>query len=285
MKVFLVPNLDKEHTVSCVEEVCRQLTQRGVACWMESCFEPAFSHLPLTFGQFEPALESCDVVITVGGDGTILHTAKSVMQYKKPILGINTGRLGFLATLEMHQLDRLEGLITGDYRVEERMLLRISHYRGTGCRYYFALNDAVLSKGSSHIIDFDLYCGNDLVVRYTANGVIIATPTGSTAYSLSAGGPIVSPFAQAMVMTPICPHSLTGRSMVFGAQENLSLRINEKNTGEAFLEIDGETNIPVSQGDEIVIGRAEEKIKLINIGNRPFYDIVNQKIMKRDPLL
>ena len=86
-------------------------------------------------------------------------------------------------------------------------------------------------------------------------------------------------------MTPICPHSLTGRSMVFGAQEKLSLRINEKNTGEAFLEIDGETNISVSQGDEIVIGRAEEKIKLINIGNRPFYDIVNQKIMKRDPLL
>ena len=285
MKVFLVPNLDKEHTVSCVEKVCRQLTQQGVSCWMESCFEPAFSHLPLTFEKFEPALESCDVVITVGGDGTILHTAKSVMQYKKPILGINTGRLGFLATLEMHQLDRLEGLITRDYRVEERMLLEIFHYSVAGCRHYYALNDAVLSKGSSHIIDFDLYCGNDLVVRYTANGVIVATPTGSTAYSLSAGGPIVSPFAQAMVMTPICPHSLTGRSMVFGAQEKLSLRINEKNTGEAFLEIDGETNISVSQGDEIVIGRAEEKIKLINIGNRPFYDIVNQKIMKRDPLL
>lgn len=285
MDVFLVPNLDKVGTLPCVGEVLSLFSAMGYSCWMSETFRPHFAALPVCFDRPEQILPRCGLVVTIGGDGTILHAAKDAMLHEKPVLGINTGRLGFLTTLEMQQLSKLALLKSGEYRVEERMLLEVRHEMPRSVNTYFALNDAVLSKGASRILDFDLYCEEHLVARYTADGMILATPTGSTAYSLSAGGPIVSPQAEAMVMTPLCPHSLMARSMVFGGEETLTLRMNPRNKGEALLEIDGETSIPVGRNDLISIGKAPVKVKLVNIGSRPFYEIVNQKIMKRDQIL
>lgn len=285
MDIFLVPNLDKAGTLACVEEVSSRLAAMGYCCWLQEGFRSQFGTLPVHFDSPEQILARCGLVVTIGGDGTILHAAKSAALQDKPVLGINTGRLGFLATLEMQQLSQLALLKTGEYQVEERMLLEVKRETPQGVDSRLALNDAVLSKGASRILDFDLYCQEHLVARYTADGVIISTPTGSTAYSLSAGGPIVSPQTEAMVMTPLCPHSLMARTMVFGGGETLTLRMNPCNKGEAHLEIDGETSIPVGQDDRISIGKAAAKVKLVNIGNRPFYEIVNQKIMKRDQIL
>ena len=285
MDVFLVPNLDKVGTLACVEEVSSRFAAMGYCCRMSEEFRFQFGALPVEFDSPERILSRCALVVTIGGDGTILHAAKSAARHDKPVLGINTGRLGFLATLEMQQLSQLALLKTGEYRVEERMLLEVKIETPQGVSSHLALNDAVLSKGASRILDFDLSCEEHLVARYTADGVIIATPTGSTAYSLSAGGPVVSPRTEAMVMTPLCPHSLMARTMVFGGEETLTLRMNSCNKGEARLEIDGETSIPVGRDDRISIGKAAEKVKLVNIGSRPFYEIVNQKIMKRDQIL
>lgn len=285
MDVFLVPNLDKEGTQACVKEVCARFEAMGYGCWMGEEFRFQFGELPVRFEPPAQALDRCGLVVTIGGDGTILHAAKSAARHGKPVLGINTGRLGFLATLEMQQLSQLALLKTGEYRVEERMLLEVTVETPQGRSAHLALNDAVLSKGASRILDFDLSCGEHLVARYTADGMIVATPTGSTAYSLSAGGPIVSPQTEAMVMTPLCPHSLMARTMVFGGEETLTLRMNCRNKGEAHLEIDGETSIPVGKDDRISIGKAAAKVKLVNIGSRPFYEIVGEKIMKRDQIL
>ena len=173
----------------------------------------------------EPSL--IDMVVTIGGDGTLIHSAEKALTLDKPIVGINSGRLGFLTELEQNELDNLQQLVDGKFEIQERMVLAVDHYHRSGERdHYLAVNDAVISKEdmNARVADIDVVLRSGYVNGYRADGLIFSTPTGSTAYSLSAGGPIVCAGMQAIIVTPICPHSLFFRSMVYGPQEELTIQ-------------------------------------------------------------
>ncbi len=238
-------------------------------------------------GRFPPEdadqlIAASDVVVALGGDGTIIHTAKRAAACNRAVLGVNCGHLGFMAGLEADELEHLSALIDGKYSVEERMLLRVQVLRDGGeARAYLALNEAVVSRGSfSRMIELEVYSGGEPVVRYCADGVIIAAPTGSTAYSLSAGGPIIDPRVDCLLMTPVCPHSLYARSYIFSAGARLSVRplLEER---ETYLTVDGEEGTALHPGEEVHISRADTVVRLIKIKSGDFYDILNQKLMDR----
>ena len=229
--------------------------------------------------RVEDSLLSCDLFIAIGGDGTIIHTAKLAASLGKPILGINAGTLGFTAGLERHELGLLPRLVQGEYREERRRMLSVELESQKGAsQSFYALNDAVLSGEPAKIIDYQMVLGSRSY-RYRADGFIVATPTGSTAYSLSAGGPVIEPSMDCLVYTPICPHSLFDRSILFSPQSQLVIQIPE-NTGRLYLSVDGETPLEVFTGDLLRFRQADRFARFIRLGGRNFYDILNQKIIE-----
>ena len=281
---FLIkPNLRKKDADRCARRVCGLLRAMGAAPVMEEAMAPEFSDCPgVEFLPAGKAMEECTACIAIGGDGTILHAAKQALKFEKPVLGINLGRLGFLATLEADQLDKLELLVSGDYQVEERMLLDVELQKGSGSRRYLALNDAVLSKGElSRVVDIEASCRGRLVSRFRADGVIAATPTGSTAYALSAGGPVMDPALDCISLTPICPHSLVSRTILFEAGSQLEIRAAGADNGPLFLTVDGEEGVPVRETDRLLIRKSSTSARIINLSGKRFYEVLNEKLLGR----
>ena len=225
-------------------------------------------------------LLSCDLAVVLGGDGTLMHVAKAA-DGELPILGINGGRIGFLAGLEIHQLDRLNRLIDGRYTTEQRMMLDVTLKTADGDRRQFvALNEAVISRGHiSRLIPLEVFSEDRSVITYRADGVIVATPTGSTAYSLSAGGPVVDPALNCMVLTPICPHSMHTRPYLFSDNVVLTITVGK----EAYLTVDGEEAVAVSEQDRVQIKRHEKVARTISLKDESaFYDVLTQKLIDRN---
>lgn len=227
----------------------------------------------------EDMASQCDVFIAVGGDGTIIHTARHASRAGKPILGVNLGRLGFLAGIERDELYLLRRLFDGSYTVENRMMLEITVHGMTGEHTYHALNEAVVSGAQSKIFDFGLSVEGSTVYRFRADGLILATPTGSTAYSLSAGGPVLDPQMDCILFTPICPHSLFNRSTVFSADKCLAISADQAYSGDVYLTVDGDDPIRVARTDTIVVRKSTRCTSLIKIDDRNFYDTVHRKIL------
>ena len=228
-------------------------------------------------------LSAGDLVIALGGDGTIIHTAKRAAPLGKAVLGINCGTLGFMAGLEADELPRLADLIEGRYTVEKRMMLSVRLCPAEGEPVDFqALNEAVLARGpQSRMVKIAVSSGQEPVASYSADGVIVATPTGSTAYSLSAGGPIVDPAVDCLLLTPVCPHSLYARSYIFSAEAKLALRPEKSRGEEAYLTVDGEESVRVGLGDTVHIARSSYPACLIRIKEQPFYQTLEQKLTTR----
>lgn len=220
----------------------------------------------------------CDAVIAVGGDGTIIHTAKHASIANKPILGVNLGRLGFLASIEKDELHLIPRLLTGEYTENRRMMLEIIVHGENGVQRYHALNDAVVSGALSKLFDFGLAVDGSETYRFRADGLICAAPTGSTAYSLSSGGPVVDPDVECIILTPICPHSLFNRSTVFSADRELTISA-VGGAGDTYLTIDGDEPVRIGPNDTVSIKRSSLFTRLIQLDERGFYDRVNQKIM------
>ncbi len=217
--------------------------------------------------------------LVLGGDGTLLSAARAVAHEGVPILAVNLGSLGFLTEVPLNELyAALEAVDRGDCPVEERSVLDCRLVRNEECiARNFALNDVVVNKSAiSRLVEFDLYIDNNFVFQYKADGVIIATPTGSTAYSLAAGGPVLMPSVDAFVVTPVCPHSLTHRPLVVTETSQIELRV-ETGEEQAFLSIDGQVGVPVQQGDRVLCQRAEHKVKLMRI-RRTFFDVLRNKL-------
>ena len=218
MKIAVVPNLTKESAQACTDEALRVLAGCGCETVLKT---DLFTSQGVYQERVEDSLLSCDLFIAIGGDGTIIHTAKLAASLGKPILGINAGTLGFTAGLERHELGLLPRLVQGEYREERRRMLSVELESQKGAsQSFYALNDAVLSGEPAKIIDYQMVLGSRSY-RYRADGFIVATPTGSTAYSLSAGGPVIEPSMDCLVYTPICPHSLFDRSILFSPQSHL----------------------------------------------------------------
>ncbi len=283
MKLLLLPNIDKPHVRSCISRLTGMQFSQPVEFLMENRLAVQFGKVPgLRFGALSELIKECDVCIAVGGDGTIIHGGKIAACHNRPILGINLGHLGFLATLESDQLEQIGRLLTGEYTTETRMMLRVTLETPSGTRSWQAMNDAVLSKGGplNRMIGMSVQNRGRAVGSYRADGLIFSTPTGSTAYAMSAGGPIIDPAINCIAMTPLSPHSLFSRPIVFDDESSLSVYLLEEDA-KAYLTIDGEESIPVWPRDRLYIEKSEIAVTLINLTGKSFYDVLNEKLIWR----
>jgi NAD+ kinase len=228
----------------------------------------------------EEVPESCDLVIVLGGDGTLLAAARAIGRRETPLFPVNLGSLGFLTAITIDELyPELERALRGEHRIGKRRLLATEVVRdGQVVAAYEALNDAVLTKTSiARMIDLDTHVDKQFVCAYKADGLIISTPTGSTAYSLSAGGPIIFPSVKAICITPICPHMLTNRPVL--VPETSVIRIISRAPGEGvFLTIDGQVGNPIREGDTLVCRSSDYALRLVRPPHMMFFDVLRQKL-------
>lgn len=282
MTVFLVPNPCKEHACDVAVRAAAVLHESGadVVCCMEHVCRDSRGIVRLV--SEKEALERCDVIVTVGGDGTILHAARRSLGTGKPLVGVNLGRMGFLATVESYELDKLRRLPAGEYTLDRRNTLSVE-VRGEHAVRQTALNDLVIAKRSiSQTIEVDVYCDGIPVNRYQGDGVIIATPTGSTAYSLSAGGPILDARIAGIVVTPICAHSMSSPSIVFSAERKLRVHVRSaQNNESALMSCDGRSETLVSGGDVIDVAQSERAIELICFNEADQFEAIDKKLKGR----
>ncbi len=265
MKFALFPNFEKNGTEALLEKIKSILDKNSAEYIVYTDME-------------ENDYNDINLAITVGGDGTLIKHAKAAAVNSVPCIGINTGRLGFLTNLDADNAHLLEELFSGKYSVESRMMLSVSAEKN-GEQIYsgIALNEAVVSGGSvARITDIDLTVDND-AIDYRADGIIISTPTGSTAYSMSAGGPIIDPAVRCLTVTPICSHSLTARPMLAKEEAEITLKLNKTSRTNAYLTVDGEKCAEVDFDTKIIVKKAPFDAKLVNISNNTIYKTLSHK--------
>ncbi len=282
MRITLMPNLTRSEAFEVTAEICERLKALGA----EFCFFPEYKkEFEFTGAEFlEPdeAVSNCDAIIAIGGDGSIIHAAKLAIMKQKPILGINAGRLAFMAGLEDNELNLLSRLIYGDYTLDKRLLLKTSVINSEGRIIFsdYCINDClVTNEEKQRMTAINVALDGKLFNSYLCDGIIVSTPTGSTAYSLSAGGPIVDPELESILLTPLCPHSLVDRSLIFRpdavitvtSDENLPLCISN----------DGMQPIIIEPGSRAEISRAEFTANFIRIKSDNFIDILYKKLAQR----
>lgn len=279
MKVLLMPNMDKKSAKECCERVIDEFKKLDVDVLISDRYKGELLGINTVYTEFYKALDECDILIAVGGDGTILHSAKHAVEAGKPLLGINVGRLGFMAGLEEFELPLLAKLKSGEYTIQERMLLCCTHFKsGEPPITYTALNDFVISNGAlSRMVELDVACDGKHMTSTRADGLIFSTPTGSTAYALSAGGPVVSPTINCIALTPICPHSLLNRTVIFKDTNVLTVTCSPKNRHAVYLTADGNDGATLSVGECVEVKKSEKTVKLISLSDKSFYHILSDK--------
>lgn len=282
-KIGLIPNPTKEQAVETVKEIINWLEERGIEYLVEEESADLVGEQNKSSSYQEMAGE-VDLVIVFGGDGTFLNTARHFAAVEMPILGVNLGGLGFLTDIELSKLGSgLEDLIAGKFEIEERMMLEAEVIREEeSINKVVAVNDVVITKGSfSRIIELKTYIEGEYVTTYPADGLIVASPTGSTAYSLSAGGPIVNPKLKSLVVTPICPHTLSSRSIVTGGDEVVEVEVKADHE-DIMLTVDGQTGLKLASGDKIKIKHSNLVTKLVKLEDYNFYKILKNRIQFSD---
>lgn len=274
MVVAVLPNLDKRGSAEVVEKLGILLKKEGIKAYLpDTVCSSNFSPMPE-----EKLYKIADLIITIGGDGTIIRYAKRAALDGKPVLGINAGRMGYLANIEQNELNLISKLKTKEYFVEKRMMLNVEVIEnGKLINSFQALNDAVITSGFiSRIIDVSVSVGNDSI-SYRADGLIVSTPTGSTAYSMSAGGPIIDPLTENFCITPICSHSLSAKPILLGANNKINLKSFSKKRTEIYLTVDGRKVASVKPYTEIRISKSVNSAKLIRLNDRSFYKTLSVK--------
>lgn len=282
MKIVLFPNFGKKNALSTALKCCDILNELGTEIFAaESCKAEFAEKNFVKFGRLEEIAEKCDIIIAIGGDGTILKASAYASSFDKPLMGINTGRLGFMASMEIDELDMLSRLKTRDYTVETRMMIDASVMRDNQIiSEHTALNDVVISRPYSKITDYTVFTDGIAVSSMHSDGMVFATPTGSTAYALSAGGPILEPSTECIQLTPICPHSLFSRTMVFTAERVLEVRHYAKGDDDlVYFSVDGKKNCQILKNDTLIIKKSMKKLRLIDIKGNSFFNAVNNKLM------
>ena len=234
------------------------------------------------FSRLDRELGNADLVICFGGDGTILHMAKAATKRGLPLLGVNIGTMGFMAELESTELEKLKLLSTGAFRIDSRMMLDVIVQRDREIIFHdICLNDAVITKGAvARIVHLAVKCDGVQAMECGGDGIVISTPTGSTAYSLSAGGPIVEPEADGIIITPICSHDVASRCIVASGKRVISVGMTSNSRRNAYLSVDGGKTLRLNMGDVVTIKKSKLETKLVRLNDRSFYDVVNMKFRK-----
>ena len=282
LKIGIVPNLTREKALEVTINTIKYLEQIGIEYYFDISAKNDLSNI-IDNNKFLADLFSfVDVIIAIGGDGSFIHAAKTAALHKKPVLCINAGNLAFLAGLEGNESELLEKLISGEYVTDKRLLLEVKAKTDNNCEFLgYCLNDVVVARGQDiRLIDLDVFCDDRKINSYRADGVIISTPTGSTAYSWSAGGPVIDPNLQCIMLTPICTHSPLNRSLVFNDKSCLTVKPTVNNQ-KISVSTDGDESIILQNNTEIIISKSELYAEFIRIKTDEFFDILNSKLTQR----
>ena len=283
--VILSPNPYRDKNFQTVRDAMQILKNAGVQAKICLPFEVDRSfELPrdIRFCRLDRELPNAEMVICFGGDGTILHMAKAATRKGIPILGVNIGTMGFMAELESTEMDKLAKIATGDYKLDTRMMLDVTIQRDRDIIFHdICLNDVAITKGSvGRIVHLNVKCDGVTALECGGDGLIVATPTGSTAYSLSAGGPIVEPDARNIIITPVCAHDMISRSMVMSDRRNVTVQMVQNVRRNAYLSVDGGKAVRMNLGDVATIKKSSLETKLVRLNERSFYEVLNTKFRK-----
>ena len=278
--IGVIPNWHKNNSSLVVDKITRFFNQRQIKLRVADKKSADFYSEVSLAEQLKTWYENLELIIVVGGDGTILRVARDLACWDVPVLGINLGHKGFLAEIEVEQMERfLQYISNNQYSYQERMMMETRLMRGDQeLGKYLALNDIVVSRGPfSRIIKVETYVNEDFMESYSGDGVIVSTPTGSTGYSLSAGGPIVNPTMNLFVITPICPHSLYNRSVIINGADTMKLRVDSRLV-QVVLTVDGQVRFALEDEDKIIVKKSEQKIKMVCFHDYSFYRMLHQKL-------
>jgi NAD+ kinase len=283
--LILTPNPYRDRNFHTLRSAMQILKESGFQ--VKPCLPFEVEHsieLPkdIRFYRLDRELGNADLVICFGGDGTILHMAKAATRRGVPLLGVNIGTMGFMAELESSELEKLRLLADGKYKVDSRMMLDVTVQREREIIFHdICLNDAIVTKGAvARIVHLAVKCDGIQAMECGGDGVIVSTPTGSTAYSLSAGGPIVEPEAENIIITPICSHDVASRCIVASAKRTITVGMTNSSRRNAYLSVDGGKTLRLNMGDTVTIRKSRLETRLIKLNDRSFYDVVNTKFRK-----
>lgn len=279
MKIGIIGKKNKEEVYKLASSLNEWLLEKDVRVFVEESLGKKINITNTVTEEKLPA--SVDVVVVLGGDGTFLGVSRLVHEFNIPIVGVNLGALGFLAEFTQDEVySIMELIIQGDYEVEEREMILATVYKsGRKLDDYIVLNDLVINNGPvSRIVDLAIYIDNSRVTTLKADGIILSTPTGSTAYSLSAGGPIVYPTLPVILITPICPHLLTNRPLVVSSNSEIKVKVLT-DTQNTYLTADGQIGVTINVGDEVILRKASSKVKLVKSPFRDYFSILKTKLM------
>jgi len=274
-KIAVIPNLVKDKDLSSTSKVVKLIESSGITAMLSDEYKDSGIS-----AAFVPKDQLCtaQMIVVLGGDGTLLAAAREFFPYEIPILGINHGHLGFLTEIEKDEEKRLKEILLGNYSIAKHMTLSVKTGDGT---IYNALNDATIHRsGVSRMLAFSVYVGDERVNSFLADGLIISTSTGSTAYSLSAGGPIVDPTLEVLIVTPICPHDLYSRSIILPAQKDIRIVVDNAQEREAMLTLDGQVGCKLRTGEDLIIS-GSRKIDLVRTIDSSFYRKLRKKLFEK----
>lgn len=274
--VGVVAAAHRPAAVGAAREALRWLEGHGVAALVEAETAAALGCRPA------PDLRDADLILVLGGDGTVISTAREASLRAVPVIGVNFGTFGFLAEIEAEQLaPALAALVEGRYEVERRLMLtaEVAGCGGEEAQTAVAANDVAVKAGDpSHVLELRVHANGDLIAEFPADGLLVATPTGSTAYNLSAGGPVVVPGVEAFVLTPICPHTLATRPLVLAADCRVTVELAGAGPRRAVVSVDGRINLPLSHDQRLTVGRAEAELYLARLRPSAFFDSLRGKL-------
>lgn len=285
MNVAIVPNLTRKKAPGVTKEVCRVLKESGISFAFDISLKDELAGLEQAlFLPEKELMDFCQTVISVGGDGSVLRASKTAAQYGKTLMGINAGNLAYLCDIDSDELHLLKKLAAGEYTVREHMLLQAEYFSGKEqVSREICVNDIAFARGRNiGLTDIHIKANGKYIANYIADGVIIATPTGSTAYSMSAGGPIVEPTIEAVLLTPVCPHSLFFRPYIFGADAEFEITPSASSEKSVYFSCDGAKAVKMGRDSVVKVKKADIKARFLSIKSDNFIDVLNKKIINSE---
>ena len=279
--IAICPNPYRDADLDYSRRALEMLSGEGFECAICPVFaEEGEDILPrdVSYRSVKNLGDDCTLLIVIGGDGTILSVVRTLRGRSIPVLGVNLGTKGFMTALEAEDFNEILSAAKGRYRLSERMMIDVAIERGGKVIYTdLALNDAVI-HGYGECINITAYCNDDKMTAYSGDGVIVSTPTGSTGYSMSAGGPIVEPEAEAFILTPICAHSISAKPFVIGSQKTISITTEKLHTRRAYLSVDGNSVMDLCSGDRMIVRRSEHRTLMVRIHDKTFFETAYEKL-------
>lgn len=282
-KIAIIPTIRKETELEYLAVITTKLKKNNSEVYMEAKYSSLSCCGDIVFAQEDDVYRDCELIIVLGGDGSILRAAEFALKYDLPLLGVNLGRLGYMAGLEKNELGLIDNIFLNEYTVEERMTLSVDICKNDGSVVHIgeALNDVVVGRGSyAHTIDLDLAANGKQVRTIRSDGLILATPTGSTAYSMAAGGSVIDPDLECICVTPICPISRYACPLVFAGGTVIEVSHSDERGGGWSIILDGDDAKPLDVGEKLFVKRSQKYVKMLSVKSEGFFEKLNSKISK-----